>query len=87
VDLCPVAERVEQRLEQLGLKLTVAVMGCEVNGPGEARAADLGIAYGRKGRGALFEAGRVVARADNSTLEAALMKRLDELAAEGRDVR
>lgn len=85
VDLCPVAERVERRLEQLGLVRTVAVMGCEVNGPGEARAADLGIAYGRGARGALFEAGRVVARLPNQELEAALVERLAALAAEERD--
>ncbi len=82
VDLCPMAERVEQRLEHLGLalqNLTVAVMGCEVNGPGEARAADLGIAFGRRGRGALFEAGLVIRRMPNEELEAALLQRLTEL--------
>lgn len=82
-DLCPVAERVEQHLERLGLDLTVAVMGCEVNGPGEARAADLGIAYGRFAKGSLFEGGQVVGRFPNEMLEQALIERLQDIAEEG----
>jgi (E)-4-hydroxy-3-methylbut-2-enyl-diphosphate synthase len=82
-DLCPVAERVESRLEHLGLGLTVAVMGCEVNGPGEARAADLGIAFGRTGDGSMFEGGQVTQRLPNDQLEDALLRRLKTLAETG----
>ncbi len=59
IDLIGLAEKVEQRLAGLDRDLTVAVMGCEVNGPGEAREADYGIAGG-KGFGSLFVRGEVV---------------------------
>ena len=59
IDLIPLAQQVEQRLSGLDRDITVAVMGCEVNGPGEAREADFGIAGG-KGFGSLFVKGRVV---------------------------
>lgn len=64
VDLIPIAEEVEERLEKLSKAqpetyrhLKIAVMGCEVNGPGEAREADFGIACGR-GSGIVFAAGK-----------------------------
>ncbi len=78
VDLLPIAERIEAMLLALNLDRVVAVMGCEVNGPGEARAADLGIAYGSKGVGVLFEAGRIVGRYTNSELEGELIRRLQK---------
>ncbi len=59
VDVIEVAERAQEALEGLGIPIQVAVMGCVVNGPGEAREADLGIAAGRK-RGHLFVRGQVV---------------------------
>ena len=59
IDLIGVAEEVEARLQDLPKKITVAVMGCVVNGPGEAREADVGIAGG-KGQGLLFRKGEVV---------------------------
>jgi len=59
VDVIAIAAEVERRLGAEGLPLQVAVMGCVVNGPGEARQADLGIAAGR-GKGHLFVEGRVV---------------------------
>lgn len=62
VDLIPIAREVERRLAALELPITVAVMGCEVNGPGEARGADIGVACGR-GSGAVFYGGKIVARA------------------------
>jgi (E)-4-hydroxy-3-methylbut-2-enyl-diphosphate synthase len=76
VDLVPVAERVEKQLLSSKLDLVVAVMGCEVNGPGEARAADVGIAYGPKGEGLLFEQGKISCRLSNEALEGALCERL-----------
>lgn len=80
VDLCAVAQRIEAKIEKLELQLTVAVMGCEVNGPGEARSADIGIAYGTGGRGAMFESGEVVQRMANHILEEALVQRMEAMA-------
>ena len=59
IDLIGLAKRVEERLSGLERDITVAVMGCEVNGPGEARQADFGVAGG-KGFGSLFMKGQVV---------------------------
>jgi (E)-4-hydroxy-3-methylbut-2-enyl-diphosphate synthase len=59
VDLIPLVEEIQERLENITTPLTVAVMGCVVNGPGEAREADVGIAGG-KGVGLLFKKGEVV---------------------------
>jgi len=53
------AQQVDEALQKIRRPLTVAVMGCEVNGPGEAKHADVGIAFG-KGRGALFKKGQIV---------------------------
>ena len=58
IDLIPIAREVEQRLEKLSLSITVAVMGCAVNGPGEASRADYGIAGG-DGEGIIFKKGRI----------------------------
>ncbi|MDR0915611.1 MAG: flavodoxin-dependent (E)-4-hydroxy-3-methylbut-2-enyl-diphosphate synthase, partial [Oscillospiraceae bacterium] len=74
-DMIPVAREVEKRLQTLGDRdITVAVMGCAVNGPGEARAADFGIAGGR-GEGLLFRHGEIVAKVP----EGELVERLFEL--------
>ena len=59
IDLISLAKKVEERVSGLDRDITVAVMGCEVNGPGEAREADFGIAGG-KGFGSLFVKGQVV---------------------------
>ncbi len=81
VDLIPVAEEVERRLHDLPKKITVAVMGCVVNGPGEAREADVGIAGG-KGQGLLFRKGEVVRRVPESQMVEALVEEAWRLAAE-----
>ena len=59
VDLIPLANAVEETFKKIGKPITVAVMGCVVNGPGESRDADIGLAAG-KGRGAIFRKGEVV---------------------------
>ena len=59
IDLIPLAEEVENRLSHIDKKVTVALMGCEVNGPGEAKEADIGIACGKNG-GVLFKKGKLV---------------------------
>ena len=81
VDLIPVAEEVERRLHDLPKKITVAVMGCVVNGPGEAREADVGIAGG-KGQGLLFRKGEVVRKVPESQMVEALVEEARRLAAE-----
>ncbi len=81
IDLIPVAEEVERRLRDLPLKLTVAVMGCVVNGPGEAREADVGIAGG-KGQGLLFRRGEVVRKVAEGELADALVEEALRLAGE-----
>jgi (E)-4-hydroxy-3-methylbut-2-enyl-diphosphate synthase len=74
VAMIPIAERVEQRLSTLKGEVNVAVMGCEVNGPGEAAAADVGVAYGHGGVGLLFKSGRIVKRMKAEELEEALVE-------------
>jgi (E)-4-hydroxy-3-methylbut-2-enyl-diphosphate synthase len=80
VDMIPVAERVESKLAVLKGDVNVAVMGCEVNGPGEARAADVGIAYGHNGVGLLFRNGEIVKRMKAEELEDALVREAVEIA-------
>jgi (E)-4-hydroxy-3-methylbut-2-enyl-diphosphate synthase len=81
VDMIPIAERVEQRLSRLKGEVNVAVMGCEVNGPGEARAADVGVAYGHEGVGLLFRNGEIVRRMRAEELEDALVEEAVKIAA------
>jgi len=73
VDMIPIAERVERRLSVLKGEVAVAVMGCEVNGPGEAAAADVGVAYGHNGVGLLFKDGKIVKRMKAEDLEDAVV--------------
>ena len=76
IDLIPLANAVEKMVQPYAAKnLTVAVMGCVVNGPGEAREADLGIAGG-KGEGFLFKKGEILCRLPESELLAALEEEL-----------
>jgi (E)-4-hydroxy-3-methylbut-2-enyl-diphosphate synthase len=82
VAMIPVAERVEQRLAHLKGEVNVAVMGCEVNGPGEAAAADVGVAYGHGGVGLLFKAGKIVKRMKAEELEEALVAEAERISAE-----
>ncbi len=77
IDLIPIAEEVEKRLERLTRPITVAVMGCAVNGPGEARRADFGIAGG-DGEGVLFKKGEIVGKVPMDRLVDELFKLIDE---------
>jgi (E)-4-hydroxy-3-methylbut-2-enyl-diphosphate synthase len=81
VAMIPIAERVEQRLATLKGEVNVAVMGCEVNGPGEASAADVGVAYGHQGVGLLFRNGEIVKRMKAEELEDALVEEAVRIAA------
>ena len=73
VDLVSLAEAVEDRLSEIDRSIKVAVMGCVVNGPGEARSADVGIACG-KGRGAIFRKGEVVRTVEEKDFLEVLME-------------
>src|SRR6185369_17270063 len=82
INLIQVAEEVEQRLQGVDAPFTVAVMGCVVNGPGEAREADFGIAGG-KGEGLLFRHGEIVRKVPEKELADALV---DEVVKAAKDV-
>lgn len=78
IDLIPMACRVEELLKGIDKPITVAVMGCVVNGPGEARHADVGIAGGQ-GEGVLFKHGEIVAKYPEDQLVPELMKLIETL--------
>ncbi len=78
IDLIPLAEEVERRLSGCRKPITVAVMGCAVNGPGEAAAADVGIAGGM-GEGLLFRKGKILRKVPQDQLVDELMKEIELL--------
>jgi (E)-4-hydroxy-3-methylbut-2-enyl-diphosphate synthase len=82
VDIVALAEEVEQRLSHTRSAIKVAVMGCVVNGPGEARDADVGIACG-KGKGVIFRKGEKVRTVDEEDFLVALMNEVDEVLRSG----
>ncbi|MEA2659258.1 MAG: (E)-4-hydroxy-3-methylbut-2-enyl-diphosphate synthase [Candidatus Binatota bacterium] len=82
VDLVGLAKAVEEKMQPYSnLNIHVAVMGCEVNGPGEARAADLGVAGG-KGIGLIFKRGEVIRKVPEAEIVTALMEEVKKFAAE-----
>ena len=78
IDLIGLVNRVDEALKDCKKPITVAVMGCVVNGPGEAREADIGIAGG-DGCGLIFEKGQAVEKLPYDALLPALLKRIEEL--------
>lgn len=78
IDLIGLANRVEKLVEEYDLDIKVAVMGCAVNGPGEAKEADLGIAGGQ-GEGLLFRKGEIIRKVPEEQLLGALKEELDIL--------
>jgi len=78
VDLIKLAEEVEERTRGIRKPLTVAVMGCAVNGPGEAREADIGIAGG-KGEGLLYVRGKMARKVPESQIVDALLELIEEV--------
>jgi len=86
VDVIEVVREAEQALEAEGLPIQVAVMGCVVNGPGEAREADIGIAAGRK-KGHLFIKGQVVRVVKEHEMVTALVDEARRLHEEGAEAR
>ncbi len=86
IDVIGVAKEVQDALEEKNLPIQVAVMGCVVNGPGEAREADLGIAAGRK-KGHLFIKGKIVRVVPEHEMVEALVAEADRIVAEGIEAR
>lgn len=86
VDVIAVAAEAQRRLEEANLPIQVAIMGCVVNGPGEAREADIGIAAG-KGKGHLFIKGQVVRVVAEHEMVDALLDEAKKLVEEGVEAR
>lgn len=78
IDLIPLAEKVEAALKDVDKDITVAVMGCVVNGPGEAREADIGIAGG-DGCAVLFRKGEIIGKFPENEILSALMNEIEKL--------
>lgn len=78
IDLISLADEVENRLRDVKKNITVAVMGCIVNGPGEAKEADIGIAGGDKS-GLIFKKGEVLRKVDENEIVDELMKEIEKL--------
>jgi len=81
IELIPLANKVEEHFTRRGKAITVAVMGCVVNGPGEAKMADLGIAGG-KGRGVIFKKGEIVRTVDEPEFLTALIEEGEKIIAD-----
>ncbi len=77
-DMIPIANEVERRLQNCTKPITVAVMGCVVNGPGEASAADVGIAGGQ-GEGLVFRKGEILYKVPQEKLVDALLEEIEKL--------
>jgi (E)-4-hydroxy-3-methylbut-2-enyl-diphosphate synthase len=78
IDLIKTAEAVDRQIRHLDRPMKIAVMGCVVNGPGEAREADLGIAGGR-GTGLLFKHGEIIRKVPEKMLVEALLAEIEKL--------
>jgi len=79
INLTPLVEKVKKATQRIDTPLTVAIMGCVVNGPGEAKEADVGIAGG-KGMGLLFKRGRVVRKVMEKDFATVLLREVREMA-------
>jgi (E)-4-hydroxy-3-methylbut-2-enyl-diphosphate synthase len=84
IDLFPLVRRVEKEVKKYTRPLKVAIMGCVVNGPGEAREADIGIAGG-KGLGLLFAKGKVVRKVPEADLAENLLEEIGKMEKEIKD--
>jgi len=82
-EMIPLVKKVEEYVDKLDVEIKVAVMGCVVNGPGEAREADVGIAGGR-GAGALFVKGKVIKPVKEEDMFEELVKMIDKIVKERR---
>lgn len=78
IDLIPLAHKVEAALKKIDKPIKVAVMGCVVNGPGEARGADIGVAGGKK-MGAIFVKGKVIKSVPENKILSELLKEIRKI--------
>lgn len=78
VDLIPIANEIEKRCKDINKNIKVAVMGCAVNGPGEAREADIGIACG-KGLGLIFKKGKIIKKVKEDEIIEEFIKCVKEI--------
>ena len=78
IDLIGIAKEVEEKLKDVNKNITVAIMGCVVNGPGEAKGADIGIAGG-KNCGVIFKKGEIIAKLPENELVNALLKEIEKM--------
>lgn len=78
IDMIPIATEMEQRLKNIDKDIKVAVMGCAVNGPGEAREADIGVAGGI-GEGVIFKKGEIIKKVPENRIIETLMEEIDKL--------
>ena len=76
IDMIPIAEEMEKRLRDIDKDIKVAVMGCAVNGPGEAREADIGVAGG-DGEGLIFKKGEILRKVPQEKIVEELMKEIE----------
>jgi (E)-4-hydroxy-3-methylbut-2-enyl-diphosphate synthase len=81
VDLFKIAQEIEEATSKIKTPLTVAVMGCAVNGPGEAREADLGVAAGR-GNGMIYRQGKAIRRVSESEIVSVLLEEIERFVAD-----
>ena len=80
-DLIPIAKEIESFLQNIEADITVAIMGCAVNGPGEAREADIGIAGGKE-EGLLFKKGEIIRKIKQEDMVSELKKEIMEIVEE-----
>lgn len=85
IDLFPLVKKVEKAVQKMSRPLKVAIMGCVVNGPGEAKEADIGIAGG-KGLGLLFAKGKLIRKVPEGDLVNTLLKEIKKMIQENRSV-
>ena len=78
IDLAGIADEVDKRLQGITKPISVAVMGCVVNGPGEAKGADVGIAGGN-GEGLVFRKGEIIRKVKETELVEELFKEIDNI--------
>ena len=78
IDLIGIANKAEERLKNVNKDITVAIMGCVVNGPGEASAADIGIAGGKQ-CGVLFKKGEIIRKLPEEQLLSALLEEIEKM--------
>ena len=81
IDMIPLAEAIERKTRNIKTPLKVSVMGCVVNGPGEAKAADVGIAGG-EGKGLLIKKGEIIRTVPEAELETALLDEIEAMTGE-----